>query len=208
MGFQTPAALTAYPAHVHRLSAALTLQGAVAHSAMPLESGPTKLLPFSQTYLPGYLAASLSAFQDYFEANYVQLPLQKGDAMFFNPAVFHAAGENKTKDQHRFGNLMQIGSAYGRSIEILDRARMSAALYPCLLALQQAGVFNPREIENIIAACAEGYPFPANLDIDSPLSGMAPPSQQDLMWQALSEQWDSEHFSQALDAQTAKKRSH
>ena len=208
MGFQTAELLAAYPAHVHALSATLTLQGAVAHSDMPVESGPTKLLPFSQTYLPGYLATTLSEFQSYFEEHYVQLPLRKGDAMFFNPAVFHAAGENKTRDVHRFANLMQVGSGYGRSIEIVDRARMSTALYPTLFKLKQAGTFDHREIDNIVAACAEGYPFPANLDIDSPLSGMAPPSQQDLMHQALREDWSRERFVRELNAQSARKRSH
>ena len=208
MGFQTAATLAAYPAHVHALSAALTLQGAVAHSDMPIESGPTKLLPFSQSYLPGYLAAALPEFQDYFETHYVQLALHKGDAMFFNPAVFHAAGENKTSDIHRFANLMQIGSGYGRSIEIVDRGCMSAALYPVLLTLQKDGVFTPREMDNIVAACAEGYPFPVNLDLDSPLSGMAPPSQQDLLKQALQEEWNPERVVQELNAQAARKRSH
>ena len=37
--------LAAYPAHLHRTSPVLTLQGAVAHCDMPLESGPTMLLP-------------------------------------------------------------------------------------------------------------------------------------------------------------------
>ena len=46
-----------------------------------------------------------------------------------------------------------------------------------------AGVF-------IVAACAEGYAFPTNLDHDQPVEGLAPPSQADLVWQALAEQWD------------------
>ena len=36
-----------YPAHVHVLSPILTLQGVVAHVDMPIESGPTLLLPHS-----------------------------------------------------------------------------------------------------------------------------------------------------------------
>ena len=41
LGFVDVDQLAAYPAHMHRMSAALTLQGAVAHCDMPLESGPT-----------------------------------------------------------------------------------------------------------------------------------------------------------------------
>ena len=98
MGFQSAAQLEHYPAVAHRLSAALTLQGAIAHCDMPIESGPTKLLPFSQLYLPGYFATHQKPFRDYFESHYVQLPLQKGDMLFFNPAVFHAAGSNVSPD--------------------------------------------------------------------------------------------------------------
>jgi ectoine hydroxylase-related dioxygenase (phytanoyl-CoA dioxygenase family) len=36
--------------------AAPGLQGAVAHTDMPAETGPTTYLPHSQKYLPGYLA--------------------------------------------------------------------------------------------------------------------------------------------------------
>lgn len=208
MGFQTVEQLRCYPASQHELSAQLTLQGAVAHSDMPVESGPTKLLPYSQSYPPGYIAVLLPAFRDYFEENYVQLPLAKGDLLFFNPATFHAAGDNVTSDVHRFANLMQIGSAYGRSIEIVDRLRVSKAVFAPLAGLLADGALTEREADNVVAATAEGYPFPANLDIDSPLGGMAPQSQQDLMRQALAERWSAGKFAAELDTQAGRKRSH
>ena len=96
LGFQDEALLADYPPHVHMMSTMLTLQGAVAHTDMPLESGPTLLLPFSQQYPEGYLAWRRGAFKDYFAKHAVQAPLKKGDAMFFNPALFHAAGDNHT----------------------------------------------------------------------------------------------------------------
>ena len=92
LGFQSPKTSAEFPAHVHALSPVLTLQGAVAHCDMPVESGPTLYLPHSQKYAHGYLAYWLPEFQEYFVANHVQLPLAKGDAVFFNPALFHAAG--------------------------------------------------------------------------------------------------------------------
>jgi ectoine hydroxylase-related dioxygenase (phytanoyl-CoA dioxygenase family) len=79
MGFQTTERLVQYPAHVHTMSPMLTLQGAIAHTDMPLETGPTKLLPFSQLFLPGYLATEHSDCIALFEARHVQLPLHKGD---------------------------------------------------------------------------------------------------------------------------------
>jgi len=129
LGFQTAAVIERYPAHVHRLSPVLTLQGAVAHCDMPVESGPTLYLPYSQTYAPGYLATGRPEFREYFDRHQVQLPLSKGDAAFFNPATFHAAGTNRTTDVRRMANLLQVSSAYGRAMESVDRARMSAAFF-------------------------------------------------------------------------------
>src|SRR5215213_8663632 len=48
LGFMHRAQAQAYPAQVHALSPALTLQGAVAHVDMPVETGPTLYLPHSQ----------------------------------------------------------------------------------------------------------------------------------------------------------------
>lgn len=200
MGFQTGEHLKHYPATVHQLSATLTLQGAIAHCDMPIESGPTKLLPYSQLYLPGYFATHLQEFRDYFESHYVQLPLMKGDTLFFNPALFHAAGSNVSKDINRFANLLQVGSGYGRSIEVVDRDRISMVVFPTLKAMAESKKLSSREIENVIAATAEGYPFPADLDLDSPSSGMAPASQQDIMRQALAENWDVNRFNRAIES--------
>lgn len=208
MGFQSAEVLRQYPASQHAISASLTLQGAVAHSDMPVETGPTKLLPYSQTYLAGYIAILQAEFRDYFEANFVQVPLERGDMLFFNPACFHAAGDNLTQDKLRIANLMQVGSGYGRSIEIVDRARISLGVFETLTRLQQDGELSAREIDTVIAATAEAYPFPANLDIDSPLTGMAPPSQQDVLRQAVAESWSLSALTEAINAQQARKRSH
>ena len=62
-------------------------------------------------------------------------------------------------------NLLQISSAYGRAMESMDRAAMSAILYPTLGKMK----LSPGEISNVIAACAEGYAFPTNLDRDPPI---------------------------------------
>ena len=201
LGFQGPAVIERYPAHVHRLSPMLTLQGAVAHCDMPVETGPTLYLPYSQSYLPGYLATGRPEFRAYFDEHHVELPLSKGDAAFFNPAVFHAAGTNRSQDVRRMANLLQVSSAYGRAMESVDRTRMSAALYPALRALLADGRLTPDQGANAIAACAEGYSFPTNLDRDPPIGGLAPPSQQAFMQQALAEGWEPAAFEQALQDQ-------
>ena len=205
MGFQTAREIERFPAHAHRLSPMLTLQGAVAHCDMPLESGPTLYLPFSQGYLPGYLAASRPEFRAYFEAHKIQLPLTTGDAVFFNPALFHAAGTNRSASIKRIANLLQVSSAYGRAMESVDRLKMSLALYPALQKLVADGAITAEAADNAIAASAEGYAFPTNLDRDPPVGGMAPQSQQALMHQALAESWTPEAFTKSAEAQAWRK---
>src|SRR3954453_8233214 len=48
LGFMSEGQGLAYPAHAHRLSPVMTLQGAVAHCDMPVVTGPTLYLPHSQ----------------------------------------------------------------------------------------------------------------------------------------------------------------
>lgn len=204
LGFQTADSAARYPAHAHFLTAALTLQGAVAHCDMPVESGPTKLLPFSQLYAPGYLAFHDTDHRAHFEENYVQLPLQKGDAVFFNPALFHAAGENRSADIHRMANLLQVSSGFGRAMEAVDRRAMSEAVFPSLITLKQRGDLTATQLEAAIAATAEGYPFPTNLDTDPPVGGNAPESQADILRRAVAEGWTEAQLANALSALTTR----
>ncbi|MFB7508465.1 phytanoyl-CoA dioxygenase family protein [Streptomyces broussonetiae] len=197
LGFLGNAVAAAYPAQVHRLSPVLTLQCAVAHCDMPVESGPTLWLPYSQLYEPGYLAWRLPPFQAYFEDHHVQLPLAKGDAVFFNPALFHAAGGNRTADVRRTANLLQVSSAFGRAMETVDREAVANAVFPVLLRRAADGV-DETWLENVIAASAEGYPFPTNLDSDPPVDGLAPPSQADLVRRAVREGWDPQRLRSGL----------
>lgn len=208
LGFQADAVAERFPAHVHALSPILTLQGAVAHVDMPVESGPTLLLPHSQKYLPGYLAWRLPEFRAYAEAHFVQLPLAKGDAVFFNPALFHAAGTNRTTHVRRMANLLQVSSAFGRAMESIDRARLAAAIYDDLLKAQVAEGWDPRAVDNVVAASAEGYAFPTNLDRDQPIGGLTPSSQADVVRQALSEEWDHERLARAMAEHRTRTQSH
>ena len=203
LGFMSIERAQAYPAHVHALSPAFTLQGAVAHCDMPVETGPTMYLPYSQNYPGSYVACHKPEFIDYFDQHYVQLPLEKGDAAFFNPRLWHGAGTNDSSDVRRMANLLQVSSAFGRAMESVDRAAISKALYPVLAQRKTAG-HSERFLRNVVAASAEGYAFPTNLDRDPPVDGLAPETQAELVWRALSEGWDSEAMSNELDAQQAR----
>ncbi|MGX9792533.1 phytanoyl-CoA dioxygenase family protein [Mycobacterium sp. MMS18-G62] len=186
LGFVPDEHLAAYPAHVHRASPQLTLQGAVAHCDMPVESGPTMLLPHSQRFDAGYIAFNRPEFIEFFAEHQVQLPLAKGDAMFFNPALYHGAGSNVSTGIRRIANLLQVSSPFGRAMEALDRTAMVRAVYPHLRAMKSAGR-PPQDLLNVVVATAEGYAFPTNLDSDQPIGSLAPPSQVDTVLAALAD---------------------
>ena len=203
LGFLTAEQVRAYPPHVHSTSQQLTLQGAIAHCDMPIESGTTKLLPFSQTWPQNYLRYRDTEVRELFEARYVQLPLSKGDLLFFSPGLFHAAGSNVTEDIDRMANLLQISSAFGVPLERIDRAAMCKLVYPVLAAAK--GNMPAAQINAVIASTGEGYPFPTSLDTDPPVGGLAPKSQQQLIHDGLAEDWSPQKFDAELDAREAKR---
>lgn len=188
----------------------LTLQGAIAHTDMPLASGPTLLLPFSQSFHHGYLAYRREPFVEFFHAHRIQLALQRGDAVFFNPALFHAAGDNSTTDFKRCANLLQISAAWSRPMESVDRIAALKLAYPRLCEIRG------HRLRAAVQAIADGYSFPTNLDKDPPpASGVrvlinetdkqhCPATQQDLVLLALQEQWPQGRFEAALDAHRQK----
>ena len=205
LGFVPDEHLVDYPAHLHRTSPALTLQGAVAHCDMPVDSGPTMLLPFSQRFEGGYIAFNRPEFVDFFAEHHVQVPLAKGDAVFFNPALYHGAGSNVSSDIRRIANLLLVSSPFGRAMEALDRTAMVRAVYPALRAMKAAG--RPqRELHNAVVATAEGYAFPTNLDNDQPIGSLAPPSQVDTVLAALAEDLTAEQLDVALRDQDDRRK--
>ena len=206
LGFMDAGQAARYPAHVHALSPFLTLQGAIAHSDMPIESGPTQLLPFSQHWPSGYTASSREEVRALFAERAVQLALGAGDALFFNPALLHAAGENRTSDVRRLANLLQVSSPFGRAMEIVDRTRLCRTIYPELLRQVVAGRLDAFAREAVVASSAEGYPFPANLDLGWEGGGLRPPSQQDLLRAALADEREPALVASELDAQAARSR--
>jgi ectoine hydroxylase-related dioxygenase (phytanoyl-CoA dioxygenase family) len=177
---------------------------------MPLESGPTQLLPFSHQYPHGYLSYRHDSFAAVFKDNFVQVPLKKGDALFFTPALVHAAGDNRSNDLRRSANLMQVSACWSRPMETVDRDKILRLVWSDMKALKERG----GEWESLAKAVADGYSFPTNLDRDPPpndgvssLRGVrpadiqhCPPSQLDLVMQGLYDDWSGARLAVELDA--------
>ncbi|KAH7396129.1 phytanoyl-CoA dioxygenase-like protein [Pyrenochaeta sp. MPI-SDFR-AT-0127] len=192
IGFQDNKSCAGFPKALQVASQFLTLQGAVAHSDMPLESGPTRLLPFSQLFEEGYMAYRIPEFQNYFLEKFVSVPLEKGDGLFFNPALFHAAGQNDSTDILRSANLLQISSAFGKPMEMIDTYPLVERTYNGLVEeYKKHGLSD--EVRAFVGNVAEGYPFPTNLDRRVPeTAGMAPESEQGLLIRGLEKGWTKE----------------
>jgi ectoine hydroxylase-related dioxygenase (phytanoyl-CoA dioxygenase family) len=197
LGFQSDAMVGLFPSHIQTASQYLTLQGAVAHTDMSLDSGPTLLLPFSQHYGPGYLACRQPECITFFERHHSQLAMKRGDMVFFTPALMHAAGANRTAED-RLANLVQISSAFGRCMEDVNRLQMMQWVHPHLLRRSSSGAMEPRLLRDTVAAFAEGYPFPTNLDLDPPLGGCSPETYQQMWCRALEESWSENALREAL----------
>ena len=104
-------------------------------------------------------------------------------------------------------NLLQVSSAFGRAMEAVDRDRLVRAIYPTLLSRKASGM-PAAHLANVVAASAEGYAFPTNLDRDQPVGSMSPPTQADLLTEAIAGGWDLERFTAAAAAHTGRRATH
>ena len=198
LGFQENSLVSEYPLSAQTLSQFLTLQEAVAHTDMDISSGSTMMLPFSHQYPLGYMAWRDSKFIEYFQKHAVQLALKKGDAVFFSPALFHAAGTN-SKSSDRIANLLQASSAFGKTMESVDRIKMTKLIYQVLLDRKKYHQISPTETKAVWASVIDGYAFPTNLDLDSPMEGLVTENLWTLMERALNEEWPCDRFNKCLN---------
>jgi hypothetical protein len=81
---------------------------------------------------------------------------------------------------------------------------MCRALYPALRALASGGI-DERTLHNVVAASAEGYAFPTDLDRDQPIGGLAPETQAELVRRALREEWSPAALDAELTAQAGRR---
>ncbi len=96
-------------------------------------------------------------------------------------------------------NLLQVSSAFGRAMETVDRHKLCKLLYPHAVTSHKNGTLSTAELTASIAAAAEGYSFPTNLDRDPPKGGLAPETQQALFARAIAEGMADQEFANHLD---------
>ncbi|MEM1100915.1 MAG: phytanoyl-CoA dioxygenase, partial [Pseudomonadota bacterium] len=65
---------------------------------------------------------------------------------------------------------------------------------------KQAGRLDAAQVAAAIAASAEGYAFPTNLDTDPPVGGLAPRSMADLLTEAVAAGTGQVDFAATLSA--------
>jgi ectoine hydroxylase-related dioxygenase (phytanoyl-CoA dioxygenase family) len=204
LGFMSGDQAAQFPAHAHRLSPVLTLQGAVAHCDMPVESGPTMYLPHSQKYEPGYVAAALPDFQGVLRGKPGPAATREGRRGVLQPGAIPRRRAKPLVRHQAHGEpasgVLGFRPSDGKRGSATDVRRA----LPDAVAAQGVRMAGTR-LRNIVAACAEGYAFPTNLDRDQPVGGMAPQTQAELVWQAVAEQWDPATFRHELAAHTARR---
>ena len=107
----------------------------------------------------------------------------------------------------------QIDSLSGRRVQFfysnkgdIDRVAMCKASLEAFQAAWKAKALTEAQWHAAIASCAEGYPFPTNLDTDPPIGGLAPESQASMMKRAIIDGMPSEAFFEILDAQEMRQR--
>lgn len=106
-------------------------------------------------------------YNQYFDQKWVSLPLKKGDAVFFNPAIYYAAGENQSR-MNRSSLLLQVNSAFGKPMEKVNNLAILQACRPSLKELRSAGDRN-QETDAALRAICLRYRFPTNLDRRPPV---------------------------------------
>ncbi|RLM11221.1 phytanoyl-CoA dioxygenase [Gibbsiella quercinecans] len=201
LSIQQSAFAAQFPIPVQLLSQYLTLRGVIAHTDVPLACGPMRLLPWSHQYELIYMAYQRADFSEYFAEHYVQVPLNKGDGLFFNPALFHTEGNNATTDRVRTTNLLQVSSAFCVPREEIDHEQILHNIYPLL----KNSTLAADALNSVINIAARGYAFPTNFDADPSLGNQGPKNQQALVREALSNAWSLEKFQHNL-AENREKR--
>lgn len=118
--------------------------------------------------------------------------LEKGDGLILNPALFHAAAQNDSANIQRSATLLQISSAFGKLMEMIETFLLIDFTWDGLKEMYKEQGLSDK-VKAFVCNVAEGYPFPTNLDkrvLET--AGIAPASEQDLLIRGLEGSWANE----------------
>lgn len=217
--------IPAYPIMSQMASQLQTLQGAVAHTDMPLECGPTRLAPFSHQFQKGYMTLKNPEYIAIADKHMSQLPLKRGDAVIFNPACYHQPGINTT-DNARQACLFQIANTWTVHMVLIDRQAMAKSVWPIMKSWSQQaegrkkgakvnghGGKTEHQLDALISATCEDTLYPVNWRVGKvsrsklPMTdAQATQTQVQAIRTALSEGWDDEKVYKTLDEIAASTR--
>ena len=153
----------------------LTLQGAIAHTDMPLQCGPTRFGLFTQQFQKGYMILENPQYIEHVASRMAQLPLEKGDAVFFNPACLHQPGMNETSSP-RVANLLQVSACWGTPMEKINRLSMTKSVWSVIKRwhsdIEKTGGEasaggdrkHPLQLEALINATCDDFGYPRDFD--------------------------------------------
>ena len=174
---------------------------------MPVESGPTHVpaaLAEVRARLPRLAPAGV---QRVLRASTTSsCRCDKGDAAFFNPALFHGAGHNRSADIRRMANLLQISSAFGRAMETVDRDGCANARLPGAAAAASGRCAADEQLRNVDRRRRRGLRVP-----DQPRPRPAdrrarPPDPGRAAGPALAEGWEPTRLRKELGAYADRRR--
>ncbi|WP_346770591.1 hypothetical protein [Shimia sagamensis] len=90
-------------------------------------------------------------------------------------------------------------------METVDRDKMCRLVFPHAVRAYAEGSLTQAELSAAIAATAEGYSFPTNLDRDPPSNGLAPETQAAFFKRAIEEGLNEDQFCARLTKMEAVK---
>ena len=141
-------------------------------------------------------------FIDYFDEHRVQLPLAARRRRVLQPgAVPRCRAPTAPPTCAGWPTCCRSPRRSGGRWRRWIARRWSTPSIPTLVE-RAAGGLDDGAVANVVAACAEGYAFPTDLDRDQPVDGLSPPSQADIVRQALGEGWSPDRLRVELAAHT------
>ena len=156
LGFYSKVLMDSVPSKFAISSQFFSLQAVVIHHDTPIEMGPTRFLFGSQKEQDGYTAFRDKDFQERFKKESIQIPLKKGDLLFYSPATFHGAGAN-ISGVRRLVNLFQISCAFLKPLAHLNFVELINHVYPALLKITDS-----EKVERVCRVITDSWPFPTN----------------------------------------------